>query len=58
MKVRRWTLGEVVTSLVKAGLTVKALHEESGSIQRWVFKEMPVGTEDRIPGIYAVIATK
>ncbi|MDQ8736357.1 class I SAM-dependent methyltransferase [Paenibacillus sp. LHD-38] len=58
MKLRRWTLGEVITSLVKAGLTVEALHEESGSIQRWVFNEMPEGTEDRIPGIYAVIATK
>jgi 2-polyprenyl-3-methyl-5-hydroxy-6-metoxy-1,4-benzoquinol methylase len=58
MKLRRWTLGEVITSIVNAGLTVKALHEESGDIQRWIFKDMPEGTEDRIPGIYAVIATK
>lgn len=58
MKTRRWTLGEVVTSIVKAGLTVNALHEESGDIQRWIFKDMPEGTEDRIPGIYAVIASK
>jgi 2-polyprenyl-3-methyl-5-hydroxy-6-metoxy-1,4-benzoquinol methylase len=58
MKLRRWTLGEVVTSIVSAGLTIKALHEESGEIQRWIFNDMPEGIEDRIPGIYAVIANK
>lgn len=58
MKLRRWILGEVITSIVNAGLTIKALHEESGEIQRWIFKDLPEGIEDRIPGIYAVIATK
>jgi 2-polyprenyl-3-methyl-5-hydroxy-6-metoxy-1,4-benzoquinol methylase len=58
MKLRRWTLGEVITSIVSAGFTVNALYEESGEIQRWIFKDMPEGTEDKIPGIYAVIASK
>ena len=58
MKLRRWTLGEVITSIVNAKLTINALYEESGEIQRWIFKDFPKGTEDRIPGIYAVTATK
>ncbi|MDQ8737008.1 class I SAM-dependent methyltransferase [Paenibacillus sp. LHD-38] len=58
MKVRRWNLGEVVTAIINAGFTIKALHEESGQIKQWVFKDMPEGTEDKVPGIYAVIASK
>ncbi|MEH6890574.1 hypothetical protein V7024_12785 [Bacillus sp. JJ864] len=55
--IRRWTLGEIVTSISQAGLHIKELTEECGAKQKWVFPpHAPKGTEDRIPGLYTLIA--
>jgi len=59
IRFRPWTMGEIVTSAAGSGLTIRALHEESGSIQRWVFpKDAPEGIESRLPGIYILVADK
>ncbi|BCB03711.1 class I SAM-dependent methyltransferase [Bacillus sp. KH172YL63] len=56
-KIRRWTLGEIVTSLVEAGLTIKRLDEESGV--RWAFPhQAPPSIEHHIPGLYTITAVK
>ncbi|MCM3736084.1 class I SAM-dependent methyltransferase [Bacillus cytotoxicus] len=55
--IRRWTLGEIVTSIAKAGLHIEELTEECGTQQKWVFPpHAPKGMEDRIPGLYTLIA--
>jgi len=55
--VRRWTLGEVVTSVVQAGLEIKKLEEEKGV--RWAFSDgAPVGIENRVPGLFTMITSK
>ncbi|PEA53683.1 SAM-dependent methyltransferase [Bacillus pseudomycoides] len=53
--IRRWTLGEIVTSIAQAGLHIKELTEECGAKQKWVFPALK-GIEDRIPGLYTLIA--
>lgn len=56
-KIRKWTLGEVVTSMVEAELTIRSLEEEAGI--RWAFpKESPENIEDHIPGLFTIIARK
>jgi len=56
-KIRRWTLGEIVTSIVKADLTIEILEEESGI--RWAFPyDSPKGIEMKIPGLFTIIANK
>lgn len=56
---RGWTMGEIITATAEAGFIIKILHEERGKIQRWVFpEEAPEGIEDRIPGIYTLVADK
>jgi 2-polyprenyl-3-methyl-5-hydroxy-6-metoxy-1,4-benzoquinol methylase len=56
---RGWTMGDIVTAISEAGLIIKVLDEERGGIQRWVFPEdAPVGIEDRIPGIYTLVADR
>ncbi len=36
-KIRRWTLGEIITEIAKANLRIEELIEERGPHQRWVF---------------------
>lgn len=56
---RGWTMGQIVTAIADAGLVIRLLHEESGPIQRWVFPpEAGEGIEDRIPGIYTLVADR
>ncbi|MCF6137815.1 class I SAM-dependent methyltransferase [Pseudalkalibacillus berkeleyi] len=56
-KIRRWTLGEVVTSMVEAELTIRSLEEEANI--RWAFpKDSPEKIEERLPGLFTVLATK
>ncbi|MEH7462023.1 class I SAM-dependent methyltransferase [Bacillus thuringiensis] len=55
--IRRWTLGKIVTSIAQAGLHIEELTEERGAKQKWVFPpHAPKGTEDRISGLYTLIA--
>ncbi|MBS4174378.1 class I SAM-dependent methyltransferase [Bacillus sp. FJAT-49736] len=54
---RRWTLGEIVTAIVQSGLQINSLEEEKGV--RWAFpEEAPKGIEERIPGLFTLIARK
>lgn len=56
-KIRRWTLGEIVTSIAKADLNIEILEEESGI--RWAFPyNSPEGIEQKIPGLFTLIANK
>lgn len=56
--IRRWTLGEIVTTLAEERFKIEKLVEEHGSHQRWVFPSTsPEGIEERIPGLYTLIAT-
>ncbi|KEK25285.1 class I SAM-dependent methyltransferase [Bacillus gaemokensis] len=58
-KIRRWTLGEIITAIAQADLHIKELIEERGSHQRWVFpSSASEGIETRVPGLYTLIATK
>lgn len=55
--IRRWTLGEIVTKLVGTGLTIECLEEEAGI--RWAFPEnSPDGIENKIPGLFTILASK
>ncbi|EEM03334.1 SAM-dependent methyltransferase [Bacillus pseudomycoides] len=57
-KIRRWTLGEIITEIAKANLRIEELIEERGPHQRWVFPaSAPEEIEERIPGLYTLIAT-
>ncbi|TQR19986.1 class I SAM-dependent methyltransferase [Psychrobacillus vulpis] len=57
VNIRRWTLGEIITSISKSGLTINSLEEEIGV--RWAFpSNSPEGIENKIPGLYTLIATK
>ncbi|EJR00220.1 class I SAM-dependent methyltransferase [Bacillus cereus] len=57
-KIRRWTLGEVITAMAETNFKVEKLIEEHGSHQRWVFPSTsPEGIEELIPGLYTLIAT-
>jgi 2-polyprenyl-3-methyl-5-hydroxy-6-metoxy-1,4-benzoquinol methylase len=56
---RGWTMGQIVTAMAEADLIIRALQEESGPIQRWVFPpDAPAGIEDRVPGIYTLVADR
>ncbi|MEI5891274.1 class I SAM-dependent methyltransferase [Bacillus cereus] len=56
--IRRWTLGEIITTLAAENFKVEELVEEHGSHQRWVFPSTaPEGIEERVPGLYTIIAT-
>ncbi|MGM7702380.1 class I SAM-dependent methyltransferase [Pseudalkalibacillus sp. Hm43] len=56
-KIRRWTLGEIVTALVDTGLVIKSLDEEQGI--KWAFPPgSPEKIEDRLPGVFTLVATK
>lgn len=55
--IRRWTMGEIVTSVVESGLTINSLEEEAGI--QWAFpKDSPKGVENNIPGLFTLIASK
>jgi 2-polyprenyl-3-methyl-5-hydroxy-6-metoxy-1,4-benzoquinol methylase len=55
--IRRWTLGEVVSAVIRAGLNLESLEEEAGI--RWAFpQDSPEGVEDRIPGLFTILAEK
>jgi len=57
IKIRKWNMGEVVTSIAKTGLHITSLEEEEGN--RWVFpKESPKEIENRMPGLYTLTAKK
>jgi hypothetical protein len=57
VKIRRWTLGEIVTSIVDSGLSIKSLEEEAGA--RWVLpSESPENIEYKIPSLYTLIAVR
>lgn len=54
---RRWSLGEIVTAISNAGFRINYLEEEAEV--RWVFPtDSPEGVENRVPGLYTLIATK
>ncbi|PGK41650.1 SAM-dependent methyltransferase [Bacillus anthracis] len=56
--IRRWTLGEIITTLAGEHFKIEKLVEEHGSHQRWVFPPTaPEGIEEQIPGLYTLIAT-
>lgn len=56
--IRRWTLGEIITTLAEEHFKIEKLVEEHGAHQRWVFPPTaPEGMEERIPGLYTLIAT-
>jgi len=56
-KIRKWNMGEVITTIAKTGLLITSLEEEEGN--RWVFpKESPEGIENRLPGLYTLTAKK
>lgn len=56
--IRRWTLGEIVTTLAEEHFKIEKLVEEHGPHQRWVFPSTaPEGIEERVPGLYTLIAT-
>ena len=55
--IRRWGLGEIVTAIITAGLTMESLEEEAGI--RWAFPEnSPDHIEDNIPGLFTILAKK
>ncbi len=57
--IRRWTLGEIITALAEEHFKIEKLVEEHGSHQRWVFPSTaPKGIEERIPGLYTIVATR
>lgn len=57
--IRRWTLGEIITEVAGANLHIEKFTEEHGPHQRWVFpSSAPDRIEERIPGLYTLIATK
>lgn len=57
VNIRRWTLGEIVTSISKAGLNISYLEEEPGV--SWAFPSgSPEGIENKMPGLYTLIAKK
>ena len=56
--IRRWTLGEIITTLAEEHFKIEKLVEEHGPHQRWVFPSTaPEGMEERVPGLYTLIAT-
>ena len=56
--IRRWTLGEIITTLAEEHFKIEKLVEEHGSHQRWVFPSTASeGMEERVPGLYTLIAT-
>ena len=55
--IRRWTLGEIITTLAEEHFKIEKLIEEQGSHQKWVFPSTaPEGIEEQIPGLYTIIA--
>lgn len=58
-KIRRWTLGEIITEIAKANLHIKELTEEHGSHLRWAFPpSSPEGIEQKVPALYTLLAKK
>lgn len=56
-RIRRWTLGDIITSIATTGLTITQLEEEAGI--RWAFpRNAPLGIENNIPGLFTIIAEK
>lgn len=56
-KIRRWTLGEIITSLARSDLHILQLVEEQGI--RWAFPPYaPTGIEDKVPGLFTIISQK
>ncbi|AFQ18096.1 class I SAM-dependent methyltransferase [Bacillus thuringiensis] len=55
--IRRWTLGEIITTLAEEHFKIEKLIEEQGPHQKWVFPSTaPEGIEEQIPGLYTIIA--
>ncbi|GKV54691.1 methyltransferase [Sporosarcina sp. NCCP-2222] len=53
--IRRWTIAEVINSLIVSGFHIVKMKEDQGV--SWAFpKGAPAGIEDRLPGTYALIA--
>ena len=47
--IRRWTLGEIITTLAEEHFKIEKLVEEHGPHQRWVFPSTaPEGIEERV----------
>ncbi|KFM99618.1 class I SAM-dependent methyltransferase [Bacillus clarus] len=56
-RIRRWTLGEIITEIAEADFKIEKLIEEQGPHQKWVFSHAAQeGIEERIPGLYTLIA--
>ncbi|MCR8847447.1 methyltransferase domain-containing protein [Rossellomorea sp. SC111] len=56
-RIRRWTLGDIITAIGITGLTITQLEEEAGI--RWAFPaNAPLGIENNIPGLFTIIAEK
>lgn len=58
-KIRRWTLGEIVTEIARANLHIEELREECGSHLRWAFPpSSPEGIEQKAPALYTLLSRK
>ncbi|MEI2663148.1 class I SAM-dependent methyltransferase [Rossellomorea sp. LJF3] len=56
-RIRRWTLGDIITAVGTTGLTITQLEEEAGI--RWAFPtNSPKGIENNIPGLFTLLAEK
>lgn len=55
--IRKWTLSEIINSLIQVGLTVKEMKEDKGI--DWAFpKGSPTGIANTIPGAFCIKAAK
>ena len=55
--IRKWTLGEIVTSIAATGLHINMLQEESGV--SWAYpKNFPKDMEEKVPGLFTIAAYK
>ncbi|MGE6256633.1 hypothetical protein ACQKCU_01800 [Heyndrickxia sporothermodurans] len=56
-QIRKWTLGEIINSIIQSGLTIERLDEEKGV--DWAFPaNAPENIENRLPGLYTLISKK
>ncbi|WP_404450158.1 class I SAM-dependent methyltransferase [Sutcliffiella horikoshii] len=55
--IRKWGIGEIVTAVISAGLTMESLKEEAGI--RWAFPQnSPENIEHNIPGLFTILAKR
>lgn len=56
-RIRRWTLGDIITAVGTTGFIITQLEEEAGI--RWAFPaDSPIGIEKNIPSLFTITAEK